>query len=382
MWDRKIYKWIFIYTLICVISFGLSFKAIEAKITGPCANCHTMHNSQDGNPVAAGGPYAVLLVNNCIGCHSATNPATGIDATTGAPIVYNIGGPPTYGVATQGLAGGNFYWVAQGDDTKGHNVFPANQDDNLSIAPGRWTGCAGGGDVNSCHKNLSTSTNPNQFGFTYPRQGCTKCHMVANSEAPKGFHHRATADAVIDSYGEGWYRFLTGHNPEEGVTGIEDNDWQFTFGANNHNEYLGFSGNKSASAGFSALGNTMTAYCCGCHGDFHKEDTTVVGTSPWIRHPSDALIPNSGEYASAFGASGGTGTYDPQVPVARPNLAGWTGPSPTVTIGTDMVMCLSCHKPHGSPYSDMLRWDYSTMIAAGGGSGGCFACHTTKDNTP
>jgi len=43
-------------------------------------------------------------------------------------------------------------------------------------------------------------------------------------------------------------------------------------------------------------------------------------------------------------------------------------------------MCLSCHVAHGSPYADMLRWDYGTMVAGGGGSGGCFTCHTQKKN--
>jgi len=50
-------------------------------------------------------------------------------------------------------------------------------------------------------------------------------------------------------------------------------------------------------------------------------------------------------------------------------------------LGTDLVMCLSCHKPHGSPYSDMLRWDYSEMIAGDDSkSGGCFTCHTQKND--
>ena len=103
----------------------------------------------------------------------------------------------------------------------------------------------------------------------------------------------------------------------------------------------------------------MTGYCTGCHGDFHIEDDATAG-SPWIRHPSDLIIPNSGEYASAFGASGGTGTYDPLVPVARPSLSGWTVPVSTVTLGTDLVMCLSCHRAHASPYFKMLRWDYKS----------------------
>jgi len=57
--------------------------------------------------------------------------------------------------------------------------------------------------------------------------------------------------------------------------------------------------------------------------------------------------------------------------------------SSVVTPGTDRVMCLSCHRAHGSPYLDMLRWDYNTMIAADSTkSGGCFICHTNKNKSP
>ncbi len=78
--------------------------------------------------------------------------------------------------------------------------------------------------------------------------------------------------------------------------------------------------------------------------------------------------------------------YDPRTPLARSATAlGLLGDTPSgyVDIGTDMVMCLSCHRSHGSGYDDMLRWDYSGMIA-GGGTGtltgkGCFYCHTDKD---
>ncbi len=64
----------------------------------------------------------------------------------------------------------------------------------------------------------------------------------------------------------------------------------------------------------------------------------------------------------------GTGSYNPLVPVARLDLAG--GVSDSVTLGTDMVMCLSCHSAHGSPYSASLRWDPADR------SGGCVTCHT------
>ena len=71
--------------------------------------------------------------------------------------------------------------------------------------------------------------------------------------------------------------------------------------------------------------------------------------------------------------------YNPLVPVARPSLA---TVSNTVAPGTDMVMCLSCHVAHGSPYDDLLRWDYALMEAGSSNTGGCFVCHAGKRVEP
>jgi predicted CXXCH cytochrome family protein len=343
-----------------------------ARVAGKCANCHTMHNSQNGTAIAkddSGNPTSIphpnLTIYSCLGCHSATSTDSWQDPVTGAPIVYNINGAPTYGVSNHGLAGGNFYWVKT-DDNKGHNVFSDNPDDNLNYAPGKNVSC-GGASGKACHSDISSSFSGGGFGVS--RQGCTKCHMIGNSAAPQGYHHLNDTGPIIDSATEGWYRFLDGHmsGTGHGVSGIEDTDWQATYSETDHNEYLGFSGNKESAGNFSALGDTMTAYCCGCHGNFHIEQSS----NSWIRHPSDAVIPNSGEY-SAFT------TYDPVTPVARPDLSSISD-SGQVRPDTDMVMCLSCHKPHGSPYPDMLRWDYSSMVVGGSGSGGCFNCHTQKN---
>ena len=97
----------------------------------------------------------------------------------------------------------------------------------------------------------------------------------------------------------------------------------------------------------------------------------------WIRHPSDAVIPNEREYQYVGGASH---LYDPLSPVGKQDISDAT-PDTTVTPGSDVVMCLSCHRPHGSPYPDLLRWDYTEQIAGGGGDDkGCFYCHTQKND--
>ncbi len=349
-----------------------------------CYQCHTTDFNRD-NP---DDPKYGETNQTCVECHScdATEPTydkstyklTGGGQTVVVPVVNYTGAS----APTEYLAGGNFWWVAyvgdpaapRVDDAMGHNVLDiAGQDPNYPEAPGNVNHCG-----NSCHYSLATTA--------YNSPGCHGCHMAPT-------HHADDTGPVIDNNpaGEGWYRFLSGHMSGSGfgVSGIEDSDWQATSDASDHNEYAGFSNwtdknayaDKLYAAGFYNMGHTMTAFCCGCHGNYHVQNEDAHGHGRWTRHPSDWEIPNSGEYAYAFGANGtsGIGTYDPDVPVARPAgpYFAWTGPESTVEfvrgagywgpIG-DMVMCLSCHRAHGSPYPKMLRWDLS----------GCFKCHTKK----
>ncbi|RKY69312.1 MAG: hypothetical protein DRP97_05425, partial [Candidatus Latescibacterota bacterium] len=77
------------------------------------------------------------------------------------------------------------------------------------------------------------------------------------------------------------------------------------------------------------------------------------------------------------------GSYNPIAPVGRQNIDSISSPSSTVTVGSSgvMVMCLSCHRAHGSPYPDMLRWNYLNTCEAGQSNAncGCFICHTSKN---
>ena len=121
-----------------------------------------------------------------------------------------------------------------------------------------------------------------------------------------------------------------------------------------------------------APGNTISGFCGTCHGLFHAVDEIGGTTSPFIRHPTDIVIKDSGEYQYYT-------TYSVEAPVGRTTVP--DSMSDTVTPGTDVVTCLSCHAAHASNYPDMLKWDYDEMIAGGGNTGGCFTCHTTKDDS-
>ena len=349
--------------LFFALSTLLIASQLEAKITGNCSNCHTMHNSQDGRSVAkdfdgasfipAPIPKANLLIYSCLGCHSATDGITWKDGTTKAPIVFNTN-LPTYNTSG-GLAGGNFYWVLS-DDTKGHNIL--SSDRYLTKAPGDTDKSNCG--TNSCHANLDRVVSGAGAGLD-GRQGCEKCHL-----APK---HHALVGGLVTSAEQGWYRFLSGHSDGEGLgaAGYEDGDWEedVSINPNHHNEYLG--NQLTGGSGF-VLGNTTTAYCTGCHGKFHINQGSQ---SPWLRHPSDAVLPGSGEYSSYT-------TYNPVVPVARHSLP--SSPSLTVSPGSDMVMCLSCHRAHASPFFKMMRWDYKNWPGCVPDcTNGCAVCHTSKN---
>ena len=360
---KKILSW----SLAMAISLLLCGGGIGyAKVTGVCSNCHTMHSSQGGADLhGVLGPYATLLTNDCIGCHShGTETQSYSMGTSTVPVVNYTGSAEPF----EWLAGGNFFWVADGNDSKGHNVYGlADQDVAITAAEGAPGDASGGCGPTGCHATLAVETTMLGPG------GCQGCHLnvmhhTDDGTGTDGTKYVGTAEA-------GWYRFLSGHmgGAGYGVAGIEHSGWgpsDGTVGGTDHNEYLGVVVDKT---GTTSLANkSMTAFCCGCHGDFHKQQAS----GNWIRHPSDVVIPTTGEYAAMVTE------YNPATPLARSALAQGDTPSGSVAAGTDMVMCLSCHRSHGSPYDDMLRWDYGNMKAGDGGDWigkGCFYCHTSKD---
>jgi hypothetical protein len=293
-------------------------------------------------------PNEILLISNCIGCHTSTGTNTIVEKV---PIVFNTSG---YSGTENGtpLAGGNFYDVRT-DDTKGHNVVGIKgQDVHLGLAPPGGTAmtsqltCAG---EFGCHGNRSSGK--------------------TNITGLKGAHH--TSDSTIDGSNVGKsYRFLNG------ILGKEDTDWEQDNINTSHNEYKGST---------SSATNTISYLCAECHGKFHTwiggsgEVYSGTAQSPWLRHPTDIALKNAGEYASYT-------TYSMVAPVARPE-DNYTGNANVVRPGTDIVMCLSCHGAHASPYFKMVRWDYKSWPGAGTGGcdpetgkhGCCNVCHTSKN---
>jgi hypothetical protein len=364
---------------VLCLAAGLVFllpPVAAAKIQGLCSDCHT-----DSYTEAFDGS---LWREDCVGCH-----AIGTDQR----IVVSPEGdliPQVYHTDSRGdLAAGNFAYISgakpgegPSGSRKGHDVidlFPGG-DDQLTHPPGfihndkpayfrhRLT-CAG---ANGCH-GLRNQLMIGPLGEPIPRVGMS---------AIKGAHHGnedgflIVADKVANSY-----RFLMG------LQGLEHSYipdlWQ-NVTAVIHNEYLGVqrlagedrhcsachvgSTHPTADSYITSPRRSMSGFCETCHSDFH---TQQGANQAFLRHPSDFVIPNRGEYAEYL-------FYELTAPVARQILP--VEPTEVVTPGRDMVMCLSCHMAHASPYNGMLRFDYTRMFAGtiGAAGTGCFACHTSK----
>ncbi len=352
----------FLTLLALVLVAGTAFA-----IGGQCSNCHTMHNSQDGAAVNAAGNADNLLSAGCVACHTG---ATGQKATlTNAPIVLHTTDPVTQGNGKTN-AGGSFYWVDDDGgaaDSKGHNVVGiSNKDVKLPDGPPGFDASATTG-VTFDSKTLAVAawTADSQELTCAGTRGCHGTRDAADFGGIKGAHHnntdvaatQATAPTTVGNS----FRFLAG------IKGLEDANWEYNAIASTHNEYYG----KADNGSYGDKG-TISYLCAECHGAFHAD----IGrsSSPWTRHPTDIVLPASSEY-NAYTA------YSVEAPVARASLVGLT--ANTVTPGTDIVMCLSCHRAHGTPEPDLLRWTYTGMVAGGTSADtGCFTCHTSKNVAP
>ncbi|MFH0809319.1 MAG: cytochrome c3 family protein [Pseudomonadota bacterium] len=405
----------------------LPMSAAAYISVGECSYCHTMHNSQGNKTMfndpkevteeSTGGPAGYCLQYSCAGCHTNASDGTTIVKTTAGvevPIVYNTT-VPTTGL----LAGGNFYWVAKAtagrDDACGHNVWGISDKDDRFYqtdpdtgdmyygAPGNDYPCGG-----SCHASLAYDPKDALWdGGTVKitdKNGCQGCHLYVSHHLPdqKGAGYLGKSDW------NGSYRFLYG-KPVSGLGGIknkalaiwgyEDPKWEQNPSDANHNTYISAPGfYKQAEVGTGRKHN-ISSFCAGCHKLFLTDSGLSNGSfisngkAPWQRHPADTVMPlyrkgsttiySEFAYYNNYTANPvvnpampnaeAEGAYNPLVPVGR-TKAGFN--INAVKAGDDAVMCISCHRAHGSPNKAMLRWPYDDTSQVP--SGTCRVCHTQK----
>ncbi|MFH1216195.1 MAG: cytochrome c3 family protein [Pseudomonadota bacterium] len=355
---------------ICfILSLALIPEVCLAKVTGQCGNCHTMHNSQDGGAVAyeadlsgdswqsSVNPNEALLKTSCIGCHLGVN-SGGVGQT---PYVLQFD-PPTYGsTGTTGntLAGGSFYWVSTGLHAMGHNVAGiVTGDTRLGNIPpggaelvGQLTcagslGCHGDSGVSGQLSSMSGSHHSNNMAVWKDGSSLAKS-----------------------------YRFLNS------VQGLEDDEFEYQPTAARHNKYYGVDRADETEDGSGTIGKL----CARCHGDFHQGSGKVAsgtfGSGVWLRHPTNfdmGRASTSTEYVKYNGDDGiGTASYSVISPVATISKTTTINSAVYAEADDAIVMCLSCHRAHGTEFAGILRWNYKAWPAAG--YNGCAVCHTTKD---
>ncbi len=369
----RLKHYIFLPVIIMLVSvFSVEIPAV---ITGSCSNCHTMHNSQNGAAMVSyiygtetTDAKNYLLVGTCLGCH----------AQGGTSMVAKVNGNDTPQVycsdASGDLAGGNFKYIETGGDNRGHNVIEfGNTEDTLSSPPGHH--------------------DPDGIGINITCSGERGCHGYRKNSNPlvdlKGSHHK-NVDGKLDTADQPYnsYRFLWG------VKGLENNGeykWQ-NKDQNNHNEYFGSTTPMILGGGCNTTlchnpggkrpqSQTISGFCSTCHGAFHfrgwlSGDPGIgsSGSSPFMRHPTDIILPNSSEYT-------GYTSYNIVAPVARGAVPDTM--SSTVIRGNSgtegaIIMCLSCHAAHATNNADMMRWNYKSTTLSTAISG-CNVCHTGKN---
>jgi predicted CXXCH cytochrome family protein len=410
--NKKIKNFRLPFLLAAAFCLGWPLLA-NAIIAGPCANCHTMHNSQGGAAEvhlgADGGhwtsgtggwagptnstPQKNLLKSDCVGCHSSSSTDTivTLGGVTKIPIVFNTGGP----AANTELAGGNFYYTTvdglnpgENMNNRGHNVAGIAARDPLPKAPGDWGGACGQG----CHESLVDPVNPLYVPSTGENQtGCEGCHLKVG-------HHDVETEGGTGAGNS--YRFLAGHGGtglakmvDSGMNTVgisfEGVNWgiQNSVDPNDRNLYMPQTAPQTTSSPSLPIGR----WCAGCHGKFHAfgavdemfltdnggDRDKNPATNPWLRHPTNVDIPSTGtnEYTDPGGVMGKTYNPETGIPLARFDRFG------TVVTTGDQVMCLSCHKAHASEWPDALRFDYNQNNAHSGvgRDNGCFFCHRAKD---
>jgi predicted CXXCH cytochrome family protein len=422
--------------IVLMVALFLALPMVaSANLIGDCYDCHTMHNSEQGTAVIATAQQNLLRFD-CLGCHAQ-------DATGGTKNWTGPGGsiiPQVAHGGTTDLAGGNFN---QTTSRKVHSVSDITGAGIAPVVPlGENKMDQPPGLPHTSQRHVFTSETATDAFDMFTCAGARGCHgtrsqalfadTVTNATggnnwevitrrtgiaAISGSHHNNMDGAAVTSDGYGGvpaahdgavvaagYRFIPG------LQGFENTAREYV-SATDHNEYYGDdtgfgtgcgachiqdtsgNGRQGYESGITVPNNTQSGFCSTCHGYFHSSggDVTFAGggtadyqnngvSGAFLRHPSDYVIPNSGEYA-AYTA------YDPTAPVARPSVVG--SASGTVTPGADLVSCLSCHVAHGSENDYMLRFDYTTMTAgdypsqaAAQAAGGCLACHTLKGVLP
>lgn len=283
---------------------------------GTCKNCHTMHNSYEGEEMGGGSfPHLLRAASSdmCLGCHG---PATteplydSIKVMSADPLAPIKGGV--------GAGGGDFAFLTEDNLNDGHagaaNPILGERGGHNVVAPGV------GLDADT--------TNTESPGGSYPSAdfGCVDCHEPHGGPQFRFLHYSGSIDppAVFSATDEVIADSISVHDEETN---------------NNHNAYM----------------QNMSEWCGACHGDFHSE------TSGRLVHPTRSI---GSDFADKYNNYNGTDQPSSATPYLAAVPVEWDSATNTTSYtadisGTSKVMCLSCHRAHGSSAPTSGRWDFN-----------------------
>jgi hypothetical protein len=286
---------------------------------------------------------AGVVTGPCVTCHTMHASQDGIDSpatpqnqllrgtgcnachdyttndTDGLATGTGIPAPQVGSEATNPTAGGSFY--SGGNDAQQHNVALSS---NAAVD--------------------STLGNTPPGGAAMAQLTCSTCH------GGQGGHHGTLSKTAARTGATNTNTYRQLYNAGVGVA--------VSAGHANYNV------NDSGSTGFLTAGaNDINAFCATCHTAFHGAGQGT-GASPWLRHPTDFALPAA--YDARYNINV-TGTELVKIPLGNDGVS------------SRVLLCVTCHRPHGSQYADLLRFNYDLNIAGGATLGeGCEECHGAK----
>ncbi|MBI5441500.1 MAG: hypothetical protein HY900_09870 [Deltaproteobacteria bacterium] len=336
---------------IALAALLLPAAAFAAQgIVGDCVDCHTMHNSEKGLPVAKIGtsatttvtPVQNLLKYDCIACHA--NPSAGGKLWTlgGGSVVPQV----SHSAGSDMLAGGNFAYSTT-SQRKGHNVIDITPADNTNATQREGTSTVFGSPPGNAKAHyhgetagVFTTTGSTTAFNAFTCAGARGCHGTrsqvlsgstgdwdGNTSTPNTFQgvrrtgiaavsgaHHASFDGAKTDAG---YTVEAAHNgakvaagyrmiPGLKAYGNETDRWQ-NVNASSHNEYF------ATQANVIGAGDISAGVSGGSCGDCHIEGNTTGGLSSRASFTSTMKVPGndmSGFCATCHGVFHSAGTGD------------------------------------------------------------------------
>ncbi len=283
--------------------------AFHRQGVGSCADCHSMHNSEDGMPVIIPGSGDMLLRGQnatevCLSCHESDH---------GAVLGRDPRNPPPE------LGAGNFTYLLEdnlndGWDTGGEfQIIGGHRAGHSIIAPS-WR----------------LDADPDYLvapGGSYPSRnmGCTSCH---------------------DPHGNTNFRMLWGAGQSTADGFLFTSAAPLAEGIDIHTQ-------TESPTSHTAYQSGWTDWCANCHGDYHEGaaafehpgDDNMSGYQNGYNDYDGPSNPYDGDYSSA---------YLPEVPIEDPSM---TVDGTVGAFGSSRLSCMTCHRAHATSGPGAVRWD-------------------------